>query len=90
MSKKPKLWGRCIRLETGERIVAIVPERASGPGWSNDVTWVYIEHVPSGEFRRECIQPNERSYALHPLYATAAEMHRALLGAVLTEEVRGG
>lgn len=76
---------RPIKLKPRERIVAVVPERCSGPGWLSSPVWVYIEG-PSG-IRAECLQPDEQSDALLVLHAAGAEMARALISAVPFELV---
>lgn len=75
---------KIIQLGRSERIVAVVPEESYGPGWANEPTWVYIHDGATGQFRCECIQPEERRDALHFLHESAAAMHRALKDAVLT------
>lgn len=75
--KKPK----SIKLGPYERIVAVVPERCSGPGWSNSPTWVYIANN-DGRFRSECIQPEERSLSLSALFDIGAVTQAALKGCV--------
>ena len=74
---KPKV----ITLAEGERIVAVVCENASGPGWSNTPTWVHIG-TNDGRLRSECIQPAEGTLALWTLFEIAERMHRALIAAV--------
>lgn len=69
-----------LRLKRGERIVAVVPEPASGPGWGNQVVWVYIDG-PSG-IRFDCLQPSEMSEPMQILFAPGAAMHSALVDAV--------
>ena len=76
-----------IKLAPGEHIVAVVPQRASGPGWANAPTWVYIG-TNDGRLRSECIQPGERTPELHALYSAGVEMCDALLGAVPTKRLR--
>ncbi len=73
-----------ILLSRGERIVAAVPEKCSGPGWTNRVVWVYIER-PEGGFRRECLQPEEQSAEMAVLFDIGAATCAALAGAVKTE-----
>jgi hypothetical protein len=81
------LWGgvvskpKKIKLERGERIIAVVPELAAGPGWSNAPTWVYIKRN-DGTLREECIQPEERTPELHALFSPGCAMCGALLFAV--------
>ena len=54
--KQPK------KIELGPRkyIIAVSPEYASGPGWSNAPTWVYIVG-DDDKLRHVCIQPDERT-----------------------------
>lgn len=75
--KKP----RTIKLAYGERIVAVVPERCNGPGWSNSPAWVYIA-TNDGRLREECIQPDERTLELQTLFAAGCAMCNALSAAV--------
>jgi hypothetical protein len=72
---------RTIKLEFGERIVAVVPERCSGPGWGNAPTWVFIA-TNDGRLREECIQPDERTPELHALFSAGEAMCNALTAAV--------
>lgn len=76
-SMKPKK----IILNPGERIIAVVPQQAAGPGWSNAPTWVYIA-TNDGRLREECIQPEERTPDLHTLYDIGEKVCAALIGAV--------
>lgn len=69
-----------VKLKRGERIVAVVPESASGPGWANQVVWVYIDGP--GGIRMDCLQPSEMSEQMQILFAPGAAMHAALLDAV--------
>lgn len=79
--------GRCavkpkaIKLAHGERIVAVVPERRCGPGWSNAPVWVYIS-TNDGKLRQECIQPHERTPEMHALFGVGYEVCASLLAAV--------
>lgn len=83
MTKKPKQ----IKLHVGERIVAVVPERVSGPGWGNSPVWVYIA-TNDGRLREECIQPGERTPQLHTLFSTGEAMCMALMAAVPQRRVK--
>jgi hypothetical protein len=75
--KRPKT----IKLGYGERIIAVVPERCAGPGWSNAPIWVYIR-TNAGDLREECIQPDERTSDMHVLFGPGAAMAEELLRAV--------
>ncbi len=80
---KPKT----VTLNHGERVVAVVPERCNGPGWSNAPTWVFIE-TPDGRMRQECIQPDERTPDLHTLFSAGEAMCNALAAAVPTRKTK--
>lgn len=76
-----------IDLSRTERVVAVVPEQCSGPGWTNFVTFVYIHDAATGRYRVECIQPTDRSAALHYLFTAGAAMCASLIAAVPTRVV---
>lgn len=80
MSTKPKK----IKLRRGERIVAVVPERFSGPGWGNAPVWVYIG-TNDGRLIEECIQPGERTPEMYTLFAAGEAICKALVAAVPTK-----
>lgn len=74
---KPKV----IKLQEGDRVIAVVPECCNGPGWANTPTWVYIE-TNDGRLRKECIQSDERTTELHTLFHVGVAMGWALINAV--------
>lgn len=76
---KPKR--KTIGIYPGERIIAVVPDRCSGPGWSNAPTWVYIEQA-DGMLRTECIQPSERGPDLQALFAAGLAICEAMINSV--------
>lgn len=76
-----------IKLALGESIVAVVPEKCHGPGWSNTPVWVYIQ-TNDGRLREECIQPGERTLEMYALFNVGEAMCRALLDAVPTMEAK--
>lgn len=80
---KPKT----IKLTTGERVVAVVPERCAGPGWSNSPVWVYIA-TNDGRLIKECIQPDERTPQMHALFHAGEAMCMALMGAVPQRRIK--
>jgi len=77
-----------IPLAAHESIVAVTCEPAMGPGWSNTPTWVHIVDHATGTYRKECIQPTERTPALHELYGIGVAVHQALIAAVPTTKAR--
>lgn len=78
MTAKTVTLGRC------ERIIAAVPERCQGPGWSNSVVWVYIASQ-DGRLRTECLQPMQQTHEMQTLFDAGAAMCRALVDAVSQE-----
>lgn len=74
---KPKT----IKLARGENVIAVVPERCHGPGWSNQPVWVYIK-TNDGRLREECIQPEERTPEMHTLFDAGEAICNSLLNAV--------
>jgi hypothetical protein len=76
---KPKVIN--LDASKGERIIAVVPERASGPGWANTPTWVYVTDI-YGLLRCECIQPEERTPELNALFDVGAAVSVALFRAI--------
>ena len=74
---KPKV----IQLQSNERIVAVVPQACSGPGWANSPVWVYIA-TSDGKLREECIQPAEQTKEMHTLYGIGNAVCATLIKAV--------
>ncbi len=70
-----------ITLARDERIIAVVPEYASGSGWANSIVWVHIVNS-SGEYRYVDLQPEEQTKEIRTLFAVAAQVHAVLLAAV--------
>ena len=79
-----QVTAKLTTLHRGERIVAVVPERCQGPGWSNSVVWVYIASQ-DGRLRTDCLQPSEQTHEMHALFDVGAAMCRALVDAVSQE-----
>lgn len=80
---KPKT----IKLAYGERVIAAVPERCYGPGWTNAPVWVYIASN-DGRLRQECIQPNERTPEMNALFGVGYEVCQSLLAAVPVRRIK--
>jgi hypothetical protein len=70
-----------IKLARGEEIAAVVPERFSGPGWSNAAAVVYITNQ-DGTYRMHYIQPEEMPRDLVTLFDAGAAMCKSLRDAV--------
>jgi len=79
---KPKT----IKLAANERIVAVVPEYAYGPGWRNYPTFVYI--MSASGIRFVCIQSNEKPPMLSARFHAGAAMATSLIGSIKTERVQ--
>lgn len=71
--QKPK-----IKLEYGDTIIAVAPEYASGPGWSNSILWVHIRTV-EGKLRTEALQPEDQTHEQLVLFATVAAANAAMV-----------
>lgn len=71
-----------IKLRKDERIIAVVPQFASGPGWANRPLWVYIEQHTTNKLRTECIQPHDQTPEMHALFEPGAAMAEALIRSV--------
>lgn len=79
-----------IKLAQHEYIVAVTPEHASGPGWSNRPLWVHIVDHATKQYRCECIQPEDQTAEQHALFAPGAAMAGALINSVAAKRLRGG
>lgn len=77
-----------IKLGEHERIVAVVPQRASGPGWANSPTWVHIVDHATGKWRQECLQPEEHSAELLTIYSIGALLCQQLITTVECKHVK--
>jgi len=84
---KPKQLAPNVVLHEGDHIIAVVPQRAAGPGWANAPTWVYVKGA-DGSLREHCIQPEERSPALTCLYAIGEATCAALLRSVVVKRAK--
>ena len=71
-----------IELKRTERIIAVVPQTASGPGWSNRVAWVHIVDSANNAYRCECLQPDEQPDALIRLFNIGEVLQSELLGSI--------
>lgn len=68
----------------------MVPEHCSGPGWSNQVAWVYIQDTTKPTLRVECLKPQDFTLALFTLFDAGAAMQKALKEAIVTTQDRQG
>jgi hypothetical protein len=64
-----------------ETIIAVVPERCSGPGWGNAILWVYWRDS-AGRIQQESLQPDEQSSEIMTLFRVCETAHHAMLQAV--------
>lgn len=81
---------KTISLGPHEKVVAVTPELAAGPGWSNAITWVHIVDYANGKYRCEDIQPSERTPLLHHIWGIAASANAALMDSVPTKKQQKG
>ena len=72
---------KVIKLRKHEHIVAVVPERHAGQGWSSASTWVFIQ-ASDGSIRLENIQPDESTLELRAMHEAGEALQRALIKAV--------
>ena len=77
-----------IPLAPFEHIIAVVPEQARGPGWTNDPLWVYIENLQTGNLSHFCIQPDKQNAAMRALFRTLATAHEEMLSMVKARVMR--
>jgi hypothetical protein len=77
-----KAGPRRLTLAADEQIVAVVPERAAGPGWSNTPVWVHIVGQSGQRYRCECFQPQGQSPELMALFRIGEEVCKSLKDAV--------
>lgn len=73
---------KTINLNKNERVIAVVPETCSGPGWVNQVVWVYILDDGDKTIRIDAIQPDECTRELSLLAAIGELVHKGLIAAV--------
>ena len=73
-----------IELKRTERIIAVVPQTASGQGWSNRVVWVHIVDSTNNGYRCECLQPEEQPRVLWEFFRIGEVVHYELMSAVQT------
>ena len=71
-----------IELNRTERIIAVVPQTASGQGWSNRVVLVHIVDTANNKYRCEYLQPEEQPDALIRLFNIGEVVQSELLGLV--------
>jgi len=70
-----------IKLNKDERILCVIPEYASGPGWSSRVLWIYIINSRK-EVRLEAFQWDELNLELQDLFEIGAVVHKRLVNAI--------
>lgn len=71
-----------VTIEDTEAIVAVVPETAAGPGWTNRVIWVHIVDTNTGKYRCEAIQPDEQTPEMKALFDVCEQAAKSLLACV--------
>lgn len=76
-----------IELRDRDYVIGVIPERASGPGWSNQLVWVLIRDC-MGTVRTEAIQGRDFSKDVDTIFATANTAHMTLHNAVLKNHIK--
>lgn len=71
-----------ITLAKHERIIAIVPEYCSGPGWSNAIVNAHIVDYATNTHRVEHLQTDEVPRDMQVLFGVGAKVHDAMLVAI--------
>ena len=69
-----------ITLSQSERIVAVVPETCSGPGWLNQIVHVHIVDNATGTYRYESLHAAEGE-------CSSGMMHLFQIGALVCEQL---
>lgn len=77
MAKVKKILG----IAKGDRVLCAYAQRAAGPGWANSPLWVVIRKA-DGSLSEECIQPEERTAAMHWLYDVLESAHVSMVTAI--------
>ena len=70
-----------ISLDRLERIVAVVPETCSGPGWKNQLIWVHIVSFDN-KYRCESIQFDSMTSEMCSLFKVCEAAHDSMKNAV--------
>lgn len=78
---------KIFTLAPGETVLAVVPQYCAGPGWTNRPIWVYIGNQ-SGQYRTECIQPDEQTREQFLLFKLAATMHVQMVDTINIRRVK--
>ena len=74
-----------IVLNKHEKVISVVPEFCSGPGYSNWVVWVHIVDYSDKTYRCHALQDDEFTPSMHALMRVGAAMTAELLKAVPTK-----
>jgi hypothetical protein len=63
-------------------IVAVVPDRCTGPGWVNTPVWVYWRDE-EGTIHQDCLQPEEQTDLLQEIFSIGVNVKYVLYKAAL-------
>jgi len=77
-----------VQLARHEEIVAVVPQFAAGPGWTNRPLWLHIINHVDGRYRCECIQPEDQTSTQHVLFPVLAAAHAAMLAQIKVKKAK--
>ena len=59
-------------LSDSTNLVAAWAEVAKGPGWKNSIIWYLTYNRFKGEYKLECLQPNEQTEIMRGMHKIAA------------------
>ena len=76
-----------IKLSAHERVIAVVPESCSGPGWSNRLVSVHIVDYAEGKHRVVYLQPSEQPMEMLLSFRLLEQAHLLGLGLIETRKV---
>ena len=74
-----------VTLQKHEKVLAVVPEKAEGPGWSNILVWVYVGNHQTNTFRSIALQAEDFGDELWTLFKPGVAIHEALTAALKIE-----
>jgi hypothetical protein len=65
-----------------EQVICAWAERASGPGWSNEVLWYIVRDPTTGQLTQRALQPGQQSDDMRTLFDVSASVSKSLKRAV--------
>jgi len=68
-------------IDKTDRIVTAWAEPVSGPGWANRPLWIIVRDG-LGNFREDCLQPDDQTVGMQTLYHVSSAVHREMVAEV--------